>query len=615
MIDYIDKSVYMMSSQNFESSTSNPSSSSEIDSAADNEVFKASEKWITVGTGELGKLFLEIISCDGLEASGNESKQIDSFVSIVYEDSFVTTDIVHGGDSPRWLSKNARSFVFNMKHPSSMVNLAVHQFEESDMENSNAIGRVCINISKLSPNTEYCLTYHLHESSEVKIRRKTGCITLRVRLEIQNRARMLFTALKTPSKPIINVDHKSDFDVLQYTIKGPKREMNETILSYLEEIFLNIAWDDIKLKAVDIFFWRGTHTFFCLSVPLHSIIIFIAALGVTNFPQYIPSAIFGVLTCILINGHRINQNSFDRKHNIWYLMDQIILTYNMKRNNNEDKDVNEIQEPIDGVEVSLTTDNEIDSTLTVNNDSYLVDNKSLNSPTKSNKMERVDEDNTEKILQCLQDICQNIRKLRGVFSWEECYLSLLLAILFAILSIIFAFFSVPWFRIFSLSAKAIVWIFLGPWMWFVGYFYDNYEPNLKKLSTNTNAVSQSELEEGKESMSIKSLGQINEIDSYILSRHKDIPLGSSSASPILKANSDSVDSQMKQINTQKEFSLPNVSNILPFWTNNNSLSFNDIGSEIDIYSISSDHESTHLTKTMSETTKEPVYGSADVISL
>ena len=85
---------------------------------------KPSYDWIDIGSGRLGKIFVEIISCDNLpnlDVGGVLGNKTDSFVSLVYEDCFVRTDVIDDCLSPRWMPWSQRAFIFNCMHTSSQL--------------------------------------------------------------------------------------------------------------------------------------------------------------------------------------------------------------------------------------------------------------------------------------------------------------------------------------------------------------------------------------------------------------------------------------------------------------------------------------------------------------
>lgn len=136
------------------------------------EAMKPSSHWIEAGSGDIGKLFLEVIGCDGLpnmDASTlNLKDKTDAFLNICYEDCIVNTEVIANCMSPRWLPWTQRAFVFNIAHPCSDVFIGVfdHDPERSPLQQlgtavsdvHDSIGRVVVKAQKFMPDTNYVLT-------------------------------------------------------------------------------------------------------------------------------------------------------------------------------------------------------------------------------------------------------------------------------------------------------------------------------------------------------------------------------------------------------------------------------------------------------------------------
>jgi hypothetical protein len=116
--------------------------------------------WLDIGSGDLGKVFVEIIGADGLPnkdtALGGGNKT-DPFVCCVYEDTVVKTNVIDDCLSPRWLPWMQRAFVFRMFHPSSNLHIAVFDYDPGFHDDHDMCGRVSIDLANLLPNTVYLL--------------------------------------------------------------------------------------------------------------------------------------------------------------------------------------------------------------------------------------------------------------------------------------------------------------------------------------------------------------------------------------------------------------------------------------------------------------------------
>jgi hypothetical protein len=76
---------------------------------------KPTHKWIEAGSGSLGKLYFEVLKCDGLPNMDNKVEgKTDAFCCIIYEDAIVNTDVINDTLKPRWVPWCQRGFVFRM---------------------------------------------------------------------------------------------------------------------------------------------------------------------------------------------------------------------------------------------------------------------------------------------------------------------------------------------------------------------------------------------------------------------------------------------------------------------------------------------------------------------
>jgi hypothetical protein len=70
-------------------------------------IVKPSQHWVdAAGSGNLGRIVLEVLGCDGLpnlDTGGFLGNKTDAFVSVVYEDVYVRTDTIDDCLSPRWM--------------------------------------------------------------------------------------------------------------------------------------------------------------------------------------------------------------------------------------------------------------------------------------------------------------------------------------------------------------------------------------------------------------------------------------------------------------------------------------------------------------------------------
>ncbi len=180
-----------------------------------------STSWAEAGSGSIGKLYIEIIACDGLPTANqaNENKT-SPFVNLIFEDSIVNTEVVHDCSSPRWMPWSQRAFVLNMMHLSSQVFVGVFDYT-NDEENGDLkyfpLGRAVINISNLRPRAIHALTYNLYNSDNVN-REFCGTITMRLRIAIHDERKALISELYRRDHNFVSTLKESDFQCASYSI-------------------------------------------------------------------------------------------------------------------------------------------------------------------------------------------------------------------------------------------------------------------------------------------------------------------------------------------------------------------------------------------------------------
>jgi hypothetical protein len=143
------------------------------DKQIEREAIKHSTNWTEAGSGELGKLYVEIMGCDNLPnldfGTLDFRDKTDAFACLIFEDSVVNTDVIGDSLSPRWMPWSRRAFVFNIDHPSSDLQIGIfdHDRELSPLQLvsrlygddlHDPVGRIQINTSNFLPNTVYTLT-------------------------------------------------------------------------------------------------------------------------------------------------------------------------------------------------------------------------------------------------------------------------------------------------------------------------------------------------------------------------------------------------------------------------------------------------------------------------
>ena len=204
----------------------------------DVETLKPSKFWIEAGTGDLGKVYVEVLSCTGLpnldfSISGRDKS--DPFACLVFEDSVVNTDVINDCLSPRWLPWAQRAFIFNIRHPSSQLMIGV--FDEDMASSHDFVGRAVINLSNLRTGTVYTTTYVLYNSQN-EHRHSRGTITLRLRMDLSDARKTLLAGAVPTIYHDVSVAKREHFRVVYDTIThGVSHELTIYDLTSFERLF------------------------------------------------------------------------------------------------------------------------------------------------------------------------------------------------------------------------------------------------------------------------------------------------------------------------------------------------------------------------------------------
>ncbi len=294
-------------------------SESQIDEMSQHE----SENWTEAGSGSLGEIFVEIISCDDLPNldRGLPANKTDAFATLVLEDTAVTTDVVRDCLNPRFMPWTRRAFKLNIQHSSSPLFIGV--FDHDQFGRHDPVGRVAIPLQQFHPQTEYRLSYDLYDSAEVIRRRARGKINIRISIKWKQR-KCFFDALGSKEQFTVNIDSKSNYRHAEYTILGyaDQKEYNlKTVMSYADEL---VQYQDVVYTIVDalktLLLWRGHFEVtlcFCIrfKLPLHSLTMLTFAIILTEYPQYSVSVYFASVAWFmlaLLENRRKRPSSWNR---------------------------------------------------------------------------------------------------------------------------------------------------------------------------------------------------------------------------------------------------------------------------------------------------------------
>ena len=276
-----------------------------------------SENWTEAGSGDLGELFVEIISCDNLPDldGGLPRDKTDAFAALVFEDSVVTTDVIRDTLNPRFMPWTRRAFKFNITHGSSPLYIGVFDYDKATRFDS--IGRISIPLQHFSPNTEYNLSYDLYNTTLVAKRKSRGVINLRLSVKWKGQRGLFFDAVKAPEQFTVNIDDKRNYDFVRYTVFG-----YEDPTKYNLKTLFNLGYELMEYQSVyynildgmkTVLLWRGHHpvSICCceFKLPIHSFIFLGFGIVITEFPKYSMSVFFASITWFMLAllGNRVQR--------------------------------------------------------------------------------------------------------------------------------------------------------------------------------------------------------------------------------------------------------------------------------------------------------------------
>lgn len=185
-------------------------------------MLKDSTEWLDTGSGDVARIFVEILCCDGLpnlDSGGFLGNKTDAFVALVHEDTWAQTDVIDDCLNPRWLPWSRRAFIFHQAHSSSQLFLGVFD-HDTGLDDHDLIGRVSVDMSNLRPNTVYNLTYNIFPSARMTERNSQGTVTIRLRMEVDDEKKLLTCCIEPPRTQYVNVKKRKEFRIIKYTCTG-----------------------------------------------------------------------------------------------------------------------------------------------------------------------------------------------------------------------------------------------------------------------------------------------------------------------------------------------------------------------------------------------------------
>lgn len=530
---------------------------------------KPSTNWIEAGSGKLGKVYLEIIRCDGLP---NKDKGLsaggmtDAFCTVVYEDAIVSTDVINDELDPRWMPWTQRAFVFHMQHPSSQILIGVFDYDsETKLNSHDKIGRVAIDVTNFRAQTEYLLHYDLYNSVLKEDRAKMGKLTVRLRIEWKNYRSVVTSALGMPAFNYINLAQKNDFKTTFFVCSGDENLQKldmDALKAYANELssYADIQYDIVDALQV-VLLWRGHFpvNLFGLKfrLPIHSMVAFSMGVTLIENLNLLPSYwLFAIAWFLLAtNGarHR-NPSPWHRSltfGQMWYcFLADSSPPVEIADNENEAA-IRRFEEAAAERRKGREEDKEDSKEAAAKLTEFLSnedEDEAVDGDLSTKVSGGVSVNPLKPILLPLQKvlgmICKALRIVCSIVTWDESLYAFVLTNVCLIGGL--ALIWVPWSFVMRWTARILVWTVLGPWMKLVDIFVvqkfkGEQDEQFKRIADKRLAM----IADSKRSIMVRkeNLMKLSAIKRYMFGkyvvrvpqfkeyRYEDVPLAESTATP------------------------------------------------------------------------------------
>lgn len=464
------------------------------------ESVKPSENWIEAGSGSAGKLYFEILGCDGLpnlDISASSRNKSDPFVCITFEDCVVNTDVINDCLSPRWMPWTQRAFVFNVMHPSSQFYIAVMD-HEGIKSHHDKIGRCAVNVTNIRPNMMYNMRYSLLNSDE-KDRKVTGKIMFRLRFESSNERQLLLSPFQLRKEYYVSTNSNVDKHTLTYALTHDYNRYALSLLTinkYVDEIFEYELFLDDFYEAINVvIYWRGHYpvNFTCLKksysfkLPIHSVTAFTWGILLSfNFDRIASFICFLVAWLLLatMGVQQNNPNPWKRPRSYIDMLGTFIFNKSFAYQKIEANE--NIEEIIDYDE--MRKDLEKFRRDTIETKRIQNEKEEIQFAKERRELEKKSQGETtdltkipgkvlltpfkpiiEPVQIFLYRTCIYIRVLKSVLMWRDSAVAFLVTSIALSLSAILFF--LPLTFLLRWTFRILVFVFLGPWMKLVDIFF------------------------------------------------------------------------------------------------------------------------------------------------
>lgn len=492
----------------------------------DEESIKPSYEWIEAGTGTLGKMYVEILKCDGLPnldthiPGGGDRGLTDAFCCLIYEDAIFNTDVIRNDLDPRWMPWSQRAFVFRMSHPSSQLMLGVFDYDHhrGGLDDHDPAGRVTVDVTNFAPSTDYVLSYEIYASVLNNVRKPRGKVTIRLRIEYDDFQKFSLGALSLRPLNHINVPKKTDFKVAYFTCNG-EENIDRFSMGDLTAYRYALYWESviqmivppmshslvctlcdrteleslvgiryfIRSAILTVLFWRSHRKISLFGWktkwPLHSIIAFVMGVTLAENLNLLPSYSLFCVSWLLAatNEERLRYPSPWHGSltvaQMWYaILSGKISSVDIADHENEaavrayeeeiERRMKEEQELLKERQEAVKAVTDLFYGGSTQPEDEVVDDMATKLRTRPtiNPLAIA----LFPIQQILGQICKVVRIIRSVVMWDESYLAFIIWNACFFVGVVFLF--VPWHVLARWTARILAWTLLGPWMKLVDLF-------------------------------------------------------------------------------------------------------------------------------------------------
>lgn len=410
-----------------------------------------------------------------------------------------------------------RAFIFRIMYPSAELFVGVFDYDGSDINDHDPCGRVSIDISKFVPKMEYVVAYNLYESKRDPTRKPQGTITLRIRVEFNERE-MLLKSLEYPSEMLINCRRRKDWELARFTCEGKERLDQyslTTITGYLNELQeYQVVTFYIQEALTNLLLWRINEEIsiripflsqakpITIYIPLHSMLAFFIGVSIIEKPHLLPSFMMGCIGWMMLATmqFRLKHPSRWRSCKSFFDLFWALVTGNSCR---QSRAIEAFEHENEAKAFDEFFSRRIEEATKAANERRLIQLKVQEEVTKEmNELNEAGQPSPFSldpfrphlfpIQMQLKFVCDSLLFARHIILWDNAYYSFWITIGSLVSAIAFLF--IPWCFLVRWGTRVVTWALLGPWMKVFDTFY------LRKEKDLTEEEQKSELEQIEENM-------------------------------------------------------------------------------------------------------------------